>query len=280
MVNAKLLSLILALTAALWGRAEDAPRAEQVEHLVRDFALASSPNLNTNTVFQIRKLEVSGLWESMRLEVFDVAYTAKDVEWFYGFVGLCSRGKVSVLAPNLGGYGLMSGLMHNGEFYYTYSWGSGVHRSHVAKLHLVHGELEAWDSGGFQDKDLFVTASPDGKVHVISGEFKRFNHWEGGTDIGFVGITNSSALQIVGPRGEIIHPTFPHRIEKSQQDCAANGSQPFSSGYSRGFPELRHRHFRRCGRGCLANLGEPHPLWPEEGCRRIQPSRDNSEGYD
>jgi hypothetical protein len=226
MMNASLLSLIPALTLALLGRAEDAPKAEQLERLVRDFAFASTPNLNTNTLFQIRKLDVSGLWESMRLEVFDVAYTLKDVEWFNGFVGLYSRGKVSVLAPNVGGYGLMSGLMHDGEFYYTYSWGSGIHRSHVAKLARSGGELRFSVSGGFQDRDLFVAAGSDSKVHVFLGEFKSFNHYERGKDVGTVAEQSASGLEILDAHQTVLAPNFPDKVTWSQPDGAASRSQP------------------------------------------------------
>lgn len=229
-MNARLLFLIAVLSVGLIARAEDAPNAEQVQRLVRDFAFAFNPNLNTNTVFQIRKLAVDRLWESMRLQVFDVAYTLKNVEWFNGFVGVYHDGKITSLAPSVGGYGLMSGLIDNGEFYYTYSWGSGIHRSHVAKLRIADGKLKSTDSGGFEGQDLFVAADSGGKVRVVSAEFKEFNRWEKGKDIGFVGMTNSSALQIVGPKGEVIQPTFPYHIEKSQQDDAANRRSPNEKG--------------------------------------------------
>jgi hypothetical protein len=225
MMHARLLFLTSALSVALLARAEDAPNAEQVQRLVRDCAFAFSPNLNTNTVFEIRKLAVDGLWESMRLQVFDVAYTLKDVEWFNGFVGVYHNGKIASLAPSVGGYGLMSGLINSGEFYYTYSWGSGIHRSHVAKLRIADGKLKSTDSGGFEGQDLFVVADSGGKVRVVSGDFKEFNRWEKGKDIGFIGMTNSSALQIIGPKGGVVPPTFPYRTETSQ-DAAANRSQP------------------------------------------------------
>ena len=38
----------------------------------------------------------------------------------------------------------MSGMVSKGEFYYTYSFGSGIHRSHVAKLQLLDGRLKLW----------------------------------------------------------------------------------------------------------------------------------------
>ncbi|HTY88710.1 MAG TPA: hypothetical protein VMB80_14680 [Candidatus Acidoferrum sp.] len=231
-MNAWFLPVICALTLPLCGRAEDAPRAEQIERLVRDFAFDFNPNLNTNTDFKIRKLEVARLWEDLKVQVFDIEYLSRG-QWFNGFVGIYHDEKISSLAPTVGGYGLMSGLMNNGDFYYTYSWGSGIHRSHVAKLRVVDGKLKSWDSGGFEGQDLFVTGDSKGKVRVLSGEFKEFNRWDAAKDIGFVGMTNTPQLQIIGPTGEVIAPTFPYRIEKSQPDGAANGSQPIRSETNR-----------------------------------------------
>jgi len=213
-MNTRLLTVIWAFALPLLGRAEDALKAEQVERLVRDFAFSFDPNLNTNTQFHIRKLEVKGLWEELKIQVFDIEYRIRG-EQFNGFVGIYHAGKITSFAPTFGGYGLMSGVMHNGEFYYTYSWGSGVHRSHVAKLRLGNGELKYWDSGGFQDADLFVTAS-GGYVRVVSGEFKDFNKWERSKDMGTVRTNDSTEIQIIGAKGETVAPTFPYHEEKSQ----------------------------------------------------------------
>ena len=126
-MNKRLFFVICTLALPFLGRARDAPKAEQVEQLVRDFAFSFKPNLNTNTQFHIRKLEVKGLWEELEVEVFDIEYRMRG-EGFNGFVGLYHAGKITAFAPIFGGYGLMSGMMHNSEFYCTYSWGSGIHR--------------------------------------------------------------------------------------------------------------------------------------------------------
>jgi hypothetical protein len=105
----------------------------------------------------------------------------------------------------------MSGVMHNGEFYYTYSWGSGIHRSHVAKLRLEKGEMKSWESGGFQDIDLFVTADSGRGVHINSGKFKDFNKCESDKRFGTLSVLNSREIQIVGTNREVISPTFPFK---------------------------------------------------------------------
>jgi len=190
------------------GRAEDTPITEQVERLVRTFAFASSPNLDTNSDFKIHKMEVKGLWEELKIEIFNVDYLSTNGKWFNGYVGIYHNGKITPIAPTFGGHGLMSGLISNGDFYYTYSCGSGMHRSHVAKLRITNDKPEIFESGGFQEEDLFVSTDPGGKVRVLSGTFEDFNHWETAKDIGFVGSTNASALQIIDVKGKVVIPTF------------------------------------------------------------------------
>jgi hypothetical protein len=208
--------VLCGLVLPLSGYCGDPPTPEQIKRLVREFAFISQSNLNANTTFHIRKLEVPKLWEELKVEIFDVEYRGTRDQWFNGFVGMYNGGKISVLAPTVGGHGLMSGVMRNGEFFYTYSWGSGIHRSHVAKLRLEKGEMKFWDSGGFQDIDLFVTADSSGGVHINSGKFKDFNKCESDKRFGTLSVLNSREIQIVGTNGEVISPTFPFKRNEKQ----------------------------------------------------------------
>ncbi len=209
------------------GRAEDVPTPQRVEQLVREFAFSSKPNLNTNTEFSISRFDVKDLWEAMQVEVLDIQYMIHG-QSFNGFVGLYHDGKIILLAPNFGGYGLMSGMVSKGEFYYTYSFGSGIHRSHVAKLQVHDGRLKHWDSDGFQATDLFVSGGSDGKVHVLSGKFNYFNHWETAKDIGTIAEGNSPTIQIIDPNGKVVVSTFPSPKpkESSLSSGSTNGTQP------------------------------------------------------
>ena len=205
------------------GRTEDAPTPQRVEQLVREFAFSSDPNLNTNTEFYISRFDVKDLWEAMQVEILDIQYMIRGQSFsFNGFVGLYHDGKIISLAPTIGGYGLMSGMMSKGEFYYTYSSGSGIHRSHVAKLQLLGGQLKLWSSDGFQATDLFVTGGSDGKVHVLSGKFNYFNHWEAAKGIGTIAEGNFPKIEIIDSDGKVVVPTFPSQ-KRSQSSGSANG---------------------------------------------------------
>ena len=124
--------------------------------MVHEFVFTGNPGFNPETSFRVRKLEIKGLWEELKIQIFytDVVIHGELSE---GFVGMYHKGQVKPIAPSFGGSGLLSGMMHDGGFYFTYSMGSGIHRSHVAMLRLVDGKLKRWESGGFMDLDLFVS---------------------------------------------------------------------------------------------------------------------------
>ena len=79
------------------GRAEDGPAPERLEKSARDFALSYIPKLNTNSPSYFRRLEVKGLWEGLKVQVFDLIYNEGGS--IRGFVGVYYDGKITSLAP-------------------------------------------------------------------------------------------------------------------------------------------------------------------------------------
>jgi hypothetical protein len=230
--NTRLLSVICALALPILGWAAEIPTAEQVDRLARELAFSEYPDLRTYVHvpadFRVRNLEIKGLWEEMNVQLFGIEALGESA-----LLGIYHNGEMTSLGPDIGGSGLMSGLIQNGEFYCTYSWGSGIHRSHVVKLRVEKGRLRRWDSGGYVGNDVFVSRGLDDKVQIFTGEFKEFNHWEAGTNIGFVVTTNSSEIQIVGPEGNVVVPHLSYPSEKRQQGGATNGSQQIRSETNR-----------------------------------------------
>jgi hypothetical protein len=141
-------------------------------------------------------------------------------------------GKVASLAPSNGGYGIMSGLVSDGAFYYTYSWGSGIHRSHVARLEIKDGKLISSDTGGFKDLDLFVSDAPDGKVRIKSGKFESFNHYRDPKEFGIITSDSSSKLKILDSKGNSLPPTARMKRRAIDQGFVGEESSP------------SNRHFR------------------------------------
>lgn len=199
-------------------QADEAPTTQRVEQLVRKYAFETDPKLNPQTRFRIRPLEVNGLWEQLKLQAFNVDFLGPDGAAFNETSVLYHEGKVSHLAPSFGGYGLMSGLVHNGAFYFTHSSGSGVHRSHVVKLQIAEGKLKRWESGGFKDLDLLVAAGPGGTVRVFSGERDDAGHWKQGKQIGIVDEAGLAELRVVDGEGRVVEPWSPPPSQSSASE--------------------------------------------------------------
>lgn len=212
-MNAPFLIPLFVCGLPLLGHAENPPTNEQVERLVRTFVFTEKPGENTNVVFKIHKIEIKGLWEGMQVEVFaaDSLIDGESFPEYVGaateFVGAYYNGKIT---PLTGMYSAMlSGLVSNGQFYYTYYWGSGVGRSQVARLQVANGKLEIVQSPEFWYKDLIVSSNSDGKVRVLSGRYLgHFNHLENATDFGFIGSTNSSGLEIIDAKGNVVTSAY------------------------------------------------------------------------
>jgi len=119
------------------------------------------------------------------------------------------EGKAQGLGQSFGGWGLLSGLMQGETFYFTYSQGSGRHRSHVGKLQLVDNAVKLWDAGGFYELDLFLSRQPDGHIVVVSGVFEAFNRYAKSADYARIDKTDPSATKLIGLDGGVLATLLP-----------------------------------------------------------------------
>jgi hypothetical protein len=197
---------------------EEPPPSGQVEALVRQFVLSSAPKRDRPLELEVTNFDVKRLWEEMKLQVFDVQYGHKSPghrdrqHSGDGFIALYHRGRIVSLSSLFGGLGLMSGVVCKSVFYFTYSWGSGIHRYHVGMLEIVNGELVRRDSGGFEANDLidvFVAGDSHDNVALYSGQFKRFNEWSDAKSFGTIQTQGANRLGIIGNDGQQILPDFP-----------------------------------------------------------------------
>ena len=85
---------------------------------VRAFAFSADPQLNPESEFDIRIEPIRGLWEGLQVQVTVVRCIAGGQE-FSRFACVLHQGVVRTLGTSLGGYGLMSGLVHGESFYFT-----------------------------------------------------------------------------------------------------------------------------------------------------------------
>jgi hypothetical protein len=87
---------------------------------------------------------------------------------------LYRNGRILPLGATFGGHGLMSAVVVDGELYCTYSWGSGLRRSHVARITPSGDRLLVRESRGFPSVDLFVRLA-GGRLLVEEGAYRSFN---------------------------------------------------------------------------------------------------------
>lgn len=188
---------------------ETKPRmsTEALAPLVREYAFREKPNLNPSTQFKIEEYRVEGLEEALKIQLFLVRYMSHDSRQFNEGLLIYRDGKLMPFASTFGGQGLMSAVVSEDVLYYTYSFGSGMHRSHVGLLSIDGEKMRILESGGSLSTDLFVR-KVEGGIQVEAGRFDGFNSWKPARRIGWAK-SKASSLAIVDAAGAEVPPHFP-----------------------------------------------------------------------
>ena len=179
---------------------------ENLAPFVRERAFRDQPELNPETVFKIKEYDVENLWEALKIQLLLVRYKSPQGESFNERLLACHDRKLTPFACASGGHGLMSAVMVGDELYYTFSWGSGIHRSQIGRLSADGAGLTINESGGYEDVDLFVRKDGDG-IRVEAGRFVSFNSWEPGRTFGWLR-TKGSFLAVIDDKGNEIVSRF------------------------------------------------------------------------
>lgn len=178
--------------------------AETLEPLVRDYAFRTTPKLVRSVRFKIEEYDVAGLWDTLRIQLFLVHYLSGDGRPFNEKSLMYHNGMVRPFAIAFGGHGPMSAVLVGKSLYYTYSCGSGLHRSHVGCLSVDGEEVKIVESEAYCEIDLFVKVV-GGRVQVEQGEFVAFNSWKAEKQIGSVKVQDS-VLTVVDATGTVVSP--------------------------------------------------------------------------
>ena len=176
---------------------------ENLAPLVRERAFRDQPELNPETVFKIKEYDVENLWEALKIQILLVRYKSPQGESFNERLLACHDRKLTPFACALGGHGLMSAVMVGDDLYYTFSWGSGIHRSQIGRLSADGAGLTINESGGYEDVDLFVHKA-DNRVQVEEGRFIDFNSWESGRTFGWLRTQGVSFTVIDNAGNEVV----------------------------------------------------------------------------
>jgi hypothetical protein len=213
-----LLLAAIALASVLAGYFAFGPRSappRELETLVRDFAFRLKPSLKSDTRFAIEEYSIDGL-KALKVRIILARYLSPDGSQFNEALLIYHDGKLTPFACTFGGSGLMSALVLDGKLYYTYSWGSGIHRSHVGRLTIFGGKLMFAESGPLFDQDCFIKR--DGaRLLLEEGEFLGFNAWKTGQRIGEIS-ANESGFAVINGAGKEIESLVGKPVEdKAEQ---------------------------------------------------------------
>ena len=152
--------------------------SRSVETAFQLYASVHFPELAPRTRFHLDRYEIPGLEEKLSSTAYLASFLGPNGRPFNELLLLFRKGEVTPFGTVFGGWGLMSAAVHGNCLYYTYSWGSGIHRSHVGRVSIVQGKLRILDSIGYQNANIFVKVSGQG-VSAYQGEFTSFNQWRG-----------------------------------------------------------------------------------------------------
>ena len=121
----------------------------------------------------LKELTTEDVFERMGLQVF--------IDTGGGTSYVIEQGRVTELCEGFGGHGLQSMCVadldddQNLELVFTYSWGSGVHRSHVGICYDNGTSLQTAIAPFWYYGDLLVEREDDQHVAVVVGEYQ----WDG-----------------------------------------------------------------------------------------------------
>ncbi len=201
-----LLLNLIAMESGREGRGCVKLDSDSVAILVREHALEAKSGLNPETEFQIFEFQIEGLWEEMGIQLIAVDYLSPDGQPFNQALYIVRGGSLSPFASSFGGFGLMSTVLLDGALYYSYSWGSGVHRSCLGRISLEKGELQICETQEFLFSDLFLR-SVKGRIRVEIGTYYAPNAWQDGQPVGWLEY-RESALLLVDDAGAEISPAI------------------------------------------------------------------------
>jgi hypothetical protein len=174
--------------------------------LVNDWAYSNNPDLTGDVEFDITEYDVPDLWETLRVQLFSADYVSADGQRFNSGLWAYYQGVLYPFGSTMGGHGLMSGVLQGDAFYYSYSWGSGIHRSVLGKLTIGEAGPEFVESGGFSSRDLFL-AQGDDEIAVEDGTYRGYDDWMAAEPFGTL-VDRGTELAVVDSEGQEIVPEF------------------------------------------------------------------------
>lgn len=196
-----LVGALIASVAGGWA-AEKQPVAA-VEPIYRAQVFADRPSLNPQVTFEFEELALPGLWEGLGVQIFNVWHLAHDNrnprDPF-----ILSAGKIFPFVGTMGG-GFLSGAVRGDALYYSYGYGSGIHRSQLGRLRMKDGRPEQHESKSYSMGDMLVEKTPENRIRIVVRDFP----WPGEapTPLGWIDLQENGRLRVSDDAGgEVVLP--------------------------------------------------------------------------
>src|SRR5690606_25762939 len=124
------IAVLLAVAGAMTfaGPATAAVTGEMIEPLVQVLAFKEHPTLSADARFDIEEIRIEGLIEQLHVQVFIARLEGTQDA---GMLVAYYDGGLARFGETLGGSGLMSAVVDDSALYFTFSYGSGIHRSQL-----------------------------------------------------------------------------------------------------------------------------------------------------
>ena len=171
---------------------------ETAKFLIGQHILKSKPNINPDISFTLEEISCDGLYEKMGIQVFKIPCDS-DFNPCESYI--INNGKVSYLCTGFGGFGLQSlcvaDLDANGsyELVYTYSWGSGIHRSLIGICYFDQDTLIQ------SDAPVAITNSYDFYVKKCDDHNVKIEICEVSQDSGYYPVALFGNVKIANTQG-------------------------------------------------------------------------------
>jgi hypothetical protein len=146
------------------------------ENLVRKFIFDQNPKMNPAAEFPLKDLTTKAVWDRLDAQVFQVTEGVRAHETY-----VIKGKKVYHIGSGFGGHGVSSIAVAdpNGDgrdkLVFAYSWGSGIHRSHVGVFDILAkepAEVVAPQAYYGRGSDLEVKNSDKQTIEVYVGDQK------------------------------------------------------------------------------------------------------------
>jgi len=193
--NEILLSILLLFILIGCTKKETENKNNNLMEQVRKYSFAANPELNPQTTFEINHYEIDKIQEILETQVLLV----KDIHDGQAFIGTLFFYRNNTLTPfagTAGRHGLLSGLVYEKSFYYTYSWGTEEHRSHIGRAMIIDDKVVFQTTDQYVNQYIFVKLASDNRIEVVSGKYINLNNWTEEMIIGEIDLTEESQIVI------------------------------------------------------------------------------------